>query len=181
MQRGIVVYIKDAIAKGVDIVENHYDTIIWFKFISKFFKTENDLYLSCVYIWGERSPAYNHIDVDLYSILQSDITHFQSHGTVLLCGDWNARVGNGTRPDYIVCDRYVGSIDMMIICQMYRYRGVHWITFVIDMVLNCFICVKRLHCALLTVDWAVTIKLVHTHTHVTLAVVLLTIYSSTNT
>ena len=108
---GIVVYIKDAIAKGVDIVENHYDTIIWFEFNSKFFKTENDLYLSCVYIWGENSPAYNHIDVDLYSILQSDITHFQSHGTVLLCGDWNARVGNGTRPDYIVCDRYVGSID----------------------------------------------------------------------
>ena len=75
---------------------------------------------------------------------------------------------------------FVASM-MMIICQMYRYRGVHWITFVIDMVLNCLICVKRLHCALLTVDWAVTIKLVHTHTHVTLAVVLLTIYSSTNT
>ena len=64
----------------------------------------------CLYLGGN-SPAYNHIDVDLYSILQSDITHFQSHGTVLLCGDWNARVGNGTRPDYIVCDRYVGSID----------------------------------------------------------------------
>ena len=112
---GIVVYIKDAIAKGVDIVENHYDTISWLKFNSKFFKTENDLYLSCVYTWGGggggHSPAYNHIDVDLYSILQSDITHFQCHGTVLLCGDWNARVGNGTRPDYIVCDRYVCSID----------------------------------------------------------------------
>ena len=93
------------------IVKNHFDTIIWFKLNNKFFKTANDVYLSCVYIWGENSPAYNHIDVDLFSILQSDITHFQSHGTVLLCGDWNARVGNGSRPDYIVCDRYVDSID----------------------------------------------------------------------
>ena len=108
---GIVVYIKDSISAGVDIVENHFDTIIWFKLNNKFFKTENDVYISCVYMWGENSPAYNHIDVDLFSILQSDITHFQSHGTVLLCGDWNARVGNGSRPDYIVCDRYVDSID----------------------------------------------------------------------
>ena len=108
---GIVVYIKDSISAGVDIVKNHFNTIIWFKLNNKCFKTANDVYLSCVYISGENSPAYNHIDVDLFSILQSDITHFQSHGTVLLCGDWNARVGNGSRPDSIVCDRYVDSID----------------------------------------------------------------------
>ena len=108
---GIVVYIKDSISAGVDIIKNHFDTIILFKLNNKFFKTENDVYLSCVYIWDENSPAYNHIDVDLFSILQSDITHFQSHGTVLLCSDWNARVGIGSCPDYIVCDRYAGSID----------------------------------------------------------------------
>ena len=178
---GIVVYIKDSISAGVDIVKNHFDTIIWFKLNNKFFKTANDVYLSCVYIWGENSPAYNHIDVDLFSILQSDITHFQSHGTVLLCGDWNARVGNGSRPDYIVCDRYVDSIDDDDYCQMYRYRGVLWIAPVILMELNCLICVNRLLCALLTVDWAMTIKLVHIRIHVTQVAVLLTIYSSVNT
>ena len=43
--------------------------------------------------------------------MQSDITHFQSHGSVFLRGECNARVGNGSRPDYITCDRYIGSID----------------------------------------------------------------------
>ena len=52
------------------------------------------------------------------------------------------------------------ALMTMIICQMYRYQGVLWIAPVILMELNCLICVNWLLCALLTVDWAVTIKLV---------------------
>ena len=29
----------------------------------------------------------------------------------MLCGDWNARVGNGARPNYVVCDLYIDYID----------------------------------------------------------------------
>ena len=36
---------------------------------------------------------------------------FQSQGKVILCDDWNARVGNSTRPNYFVCDRFIDSID----------------------------------------------------------------------
>lgn len=64
-----------------------------------------------MYIWGDNSPAYNVVDVDFFSLLQDDINDFQSQGVTLLCGDWNARVGNGSRPDYIVCDRIVEDID----------------------------------------------------------------------
>ena len=64
-----------------------------------------------MYIWGENSPAYNSIDVDFFNLLQNDIDDFHSQGKVMLCGDWNARVGNGARPDYVVCDRFIDYID----------------------------------------------------------------------
>ena len=108
---GICIYIKDNICDGISIVRNHHDTIVWLKLDRSFFKIENDIYLACCYIWCENSPAYNCVDVDLFSVLQTDIVYFQSFGTVLLCGDMNARVGNGSRPDYIAFDRYVETID----------------------------------------------------------------------
>ena len=101
----------DNICDGISIVRNHHDTIVWLKLDRSFFKIENDIYLACCYIWCENSPAYNCVDVDLFSVLQTDIVYFQSFGTVLLCGDMNARVGNGSRPDYIAFDRYVETID----------------------------------------------------------------------
>ena len=58
-----------------------------------------------------KTPQHNCVDVDLFSVLQTDIVYFQSFGTVLLCCDMNARVGNGSRPDYIAFDRYVETID----------------------------------------------------------------------
>ena len=60
---GIAVYIKEGISNGIQIVRNHFDTIIWLKFDKDFLRTEKDIFLSCVYIWGENSPAYNYIDV----------------------------------------------------------------------------------------------------------------------
>ena len=46
-----------------------------------------------------------------FSALQDNINDYQSQGRVILCGDWNARVGNGSRPDFIPCDRVVENID----------------------------------------------------------------------
>ena len=106
-----VLYIKDCISDGVKLVKNHYDSIIWIKLDKNFFNVESDIYIAGVYIWGENSPAYNSIDVDFFNLLQNDIDDFQLLGKVLLCGDWNARVGNGSRPDYVVCDRYIDDID----------------------------------------------------------------------
>ena len=85
--------------------------MIWLKLDKNYFKINNDIYVAGVYIWVENSPAYNIVDVDFFSILQNDVNDFQSKGRVLLCGDLNARVGNGSRSDYIQCDRTVGFID----------------------------------------------------------------------
>ena len=44
-----------------------------------------------------------------FSLLQNDINDYRSKGRVILCGDWNAHVGHGTRPDYVVRDTSVDS------------------------------------------------------------------------
>ena len=104
-------YVKDCILDGIKIVKNHYDSVIWLKMDRHFFKTDSDVYIAGVYVWGENSPAYNVIDVDFFTLLQEDINDFQPQGKVILCGDWNARVGNGSRSDYIAYDSIVNSID----------------------------------------------------------------------
>ena len=41
--------------------------------------------------------------------MQNDINNFSEHGSVFLCGDFNARVGN--KCDYIVNDRLIQDLD----------------------------------------------------------------------
>ena len=52
---------------------------------------------------------YNEADVDLLSLLETVVNHFKNIGIVFLAGALNARPG--TRRDYIICDRYIDSMD----------------------------------------------------------------------
>ena len=54
------------------------------------------------YIWGEGSPVYNTVNVDLFDILANDLFTYDSLGSVYMFGDFNSRVG--MRNDYIVHD-----------------------------------------------------------------------------
>jgi exonuclease III len=120
---GIALYLKDSIANGASIVENHSDSIVWLKLDKQFFRMDEDVFLAGIYLWGEKSPAYNFVNIDFFQVLQNDIALFQKQGRVLLCGDLNARVGNGDRRDYIVCDRVVDftdDVDYVPDCQLDR-------------------------------------------------------------
>ena len=52
---------------------------------------------------------YNVADVDLFSVLETDVNNFQNIGIVFLAADLNACTG--TRRDNIICDRYFDSMD----------------------------------------------------------------------
>ena len=87
--------------------------MIWLKINKICFDMGTYIFLAGVYIWDEKSPAYNVMNVNLFDILQDDIFAFSQLGTVLVCGDCNARVGNDARRDldFIVNDRGVGELD----------------------------------------------------------------------
>ena len=106
---GIVLYYKEQLKDGIQIIKNHFDTIIWLKLDHLFFNTQNDIYVCGAYIWGEDSPMYNSINVDLFDILENDLFLFDSLGSVFICGDLNSRVGQ--KSDYIIFDKLNDCCD----------------------------------------------------------------------
>jgi len=106
---GTVLYIRDSILPGVSIVKNEYDTLIWLKLDKTFFNFQSDIYLCCLYLWPHDSPVSRIVDVDLFDVISEDVLYFEQLGSVLLSGDWNARVGK--KIDFIDCDANVSNID----------------------------------------------------------------------
>ena len=81
---GIAIYFKDHLENGIKIVKNHYDSIIWLKLDHTFFNIDEDVYICAAYIWGDNSPVYNTLNVDLFEILENDITCFSECGKVYI-------------------------------------------------------------------------------------------------
>ena len=107
---GVVLYYKNHLKPGIELVRNHYDTVIWVRLDHKFFGFENDVFISGVYIWGEDSPAYKYVNIDFFfSLLENYIFEFENQGFLYIVGDWNSRVGS--RNDFIVCDEFNSCID----------------------------------------------------------------------
>ena len=70
---GIIIYIKDSLRKGVKLIKNEVDCLVWLKFDKTFFHIETDIYLPVVYIAPESSPIHNIYDVDIFRNIENDI------------------------------------------------------------------------------------------------------------
>ena len=62
---GIAIYIKQSITKGISIVKNYQDAIVWLKLDKLYFNLTEDIFLASVYIWPENSPMYNIFNVNI--------------------------------------------------------------------------------------------------------------------
>jgi exonuclease III len=108
---GIIIYIKDTIRKGVSLVRNDLDCIVWLKLDKTYFKNDSDIYLAVIYIPPENSVVHDMYEEDLFSKLESDVTFFNNRGKVFITGDANARTGH--KADFIVNDRNLCDIDFL--------------------------------------------------------------------
>ena len=45
-----MLYYKDSIKDGIEIIKTHHSSVIWFKLDHVFFKTDNDIYLCGIYL-----------------------------------------------------------------------------------------------------------------------------------
>ena len=107
---GIIIYIKDSIRKGVKLIRNNIDCLIWLKFDKTFFQIRNDLYLGMTYVAPENSPVHNFYETDIFQTIQDDVTFFQDKGSVFLLGDLNCRTS--IKSDFIENDRHIPSRDV---------------------------------------------------------------------
>lgn len=105
---GVAVFYREELQDGIQIVSNKHDSLIWLNLDRFFFRVENDIYLSGIYLWPEGSPAYTVLDVDFFDILEQDINIYSELGSVYIAGDFNSRIGR--KSDFIIHD-YISAFD----------------------------------------------------------------------
>ena len=96
---GIAILVRSELrkAKAVRILEdqsNHECDILRIKLDKKFFNTENDTFVGGIYIPPANSNYIKLNNIDMFSILDKDVAHFNSLEHVITCGDFNSRIGS---------------------------------------------------------------------------------------
>ena len=129
---GIALYYKEHLKDAIEIIKNHHNTIIWLKLDHNFFNDDQDIYICGSYIWGNDSPMYNNFNVDLFDILENDISCYNNLGSVYIFGDFNSRVGHKMTLLYMMLIIIVLMILTMILIA--HLLGPHRIILIIAMV-----------------------------------------------
>ena len=63
---GIIVYIRDSIRKGIKMVKNEVDCLVWLKLEKCFFQNEEDVYIAITYVAPENSPYHDISNHDIF-------------------------------------------------------------------------------------------------------------------
>lgn len=92
---GITILVKSSLRKGIKFFDKEScDDFVWWKLDKNFFHLARDVFVCSVYIPPQNSPRERRLDLDHFESLQESIYKFASLGEVILCGDFNARMGN---------------------------------------------------------------------------------------
>lgn len=95
---GLILWYKSKFDKHISILKTgKYH--IWLKIKKDIFVSQQDLFVCAMYIPPADSPYYTE---DTFMSLETETSHFQAQGNVLLCGDLNSRTG--TEDDSISAD-----------------------------------------------------------------------------
>ena len=97
---GLAILIRKSIRNGIKILKNTSSEFQWIKLLKNAFNLEKDLFICFSYI----SPClFQHkSDSDALDAIIRDINSYKNDGSILLCGDLNARTGSDT--DFIIND-----------------------------------------------------------------------------
>lgn len=91
---GISVLTKTNISKFITPVKTTAEHFIWIKISKQLTGYPLDTYCCCAYIPPYGSPYYEtHPDINLFDMLNTDLTHFGNLGHVMVSGDLNSRIG----------------------------------------------------------------------------------------
>ena len=111
---GVIIYIKDEIRKGIKLIKNDIDSIIWIKLDKQFFCTQNDRFIAAAYIPPENSPIHDIYNVDLFQQLEADINQYSQFAEIYVIGDLNSRVGR--KNDFIENDIILTEFEDNSVC-----------------------------------------------------------------
>ena len=92
---GMLIWYKANLVQYIKLIKKREFSIL-IKIKKDLITTDKDVFLCAAYIPPSQSPYFNEHS---FSILEDEISYFQAQGSVLICGDLNARTG--TEPDFI--------------------------------------------------------------------------------
>ena len=102
---GVGILIRNELVDGTELVKNESnpDYIIC-RLDKNFFNLDKDLYIINVYVKPQNSSACatEHNGLDTIKLIETTINDLRNHGDVLLCGDFNSRIGHD--PGMIECE-----------------------------------------------------------------------------
>ncbi len=90
---GVVVVYRTSLSKGLQKIKSENDDLIWIKLNKTFFGLNQDIYLGNCYIPPKKSELHDRNETAYFETLRNEVAKFMNLGNVLLCGDFNARLG----------------------------------------------------------------------------------------
>ena len=92
---GITVLVRSELRKGIRFLDKESsEQFLWWKLDKEFFHMKRDLFICSVYIPPQNSSRERRLDCDHFESLQQNIYRFSKLGNIMLCGNFNARIGN---------------------------------------------------------------------------------------
>ena len=99
---GLAILRKPYLKDHVKILKNNNPDYQWVKLEKSFFGFAKDLYICVVYFPPSESSYTKRFEIELFETIEKDMVNYQRSGDILICGDFNARVGSF--PDFITQD-----------------------------------------------------------------------------
>ena len=91
---GVGILVKESLfdSFSIDVVDKKYEDILWIA-CTQIGNPENTLYVCVCYLPPVGSSRGDKLQ-EVFDILRSQILHFQDKGEIMICGDFNARIGH---------------------------------------------------------------------------------------
>ncbi|MEW8545054.1 MAG: reverse transcriptase family protein [Candidatus Thiodiazotropha sp.] len=107
---GISIYYKSYLKDFIKVIEKSQYGLLWLKIDSQLIQGDTDLLVCYCYLRDKNSRVLRHEDIDLYEILENDISKYKNEGKILVTGDLNSRTGLHEQfSDVLEYDRYIVS------------------------------------------------------------------------
>ena len=102
---GVGILIKNELVEGTEVVKNEQNSDYLICRLDKdFFNLTSDLFIINVYVkpYNSSASTLENNGLDTIKLIESTINDLREHGEILLCGDFNARIGR--QAGMIECD-----------------------------------------------------------------------------
>ena len=114
-----MIWYKMNLTHSIELIKKG-DFSIWIKIKKEVVSTERDIFMCTAYIPPSDSPYYNE---NSFSVLEDEISSYQTQGNVLICGDLNTRTGSESDLINAQGDKHIpGQINIPSPSQQSRYN-----------------------------------------------------------